>query len=107
MPTYKVINPGFYGGKLYDPEGKRKTLTTDKPFAKKSMPSWLTDMPKESKAVREKREAQEASEAVAAEQKAQQDQEDINNASSEGDGKETSFLGKVVDAVTGSKVETL
>ncbi len=39
MPTYDVIAPGFHEGKLYDPEGKRKTLSVDKPF--KKCPSWL------------------------------------------------------------------
>lgn len=39
MPQYKVKAPGFYDGVLYDPAGKRKTLTTDKAFAK--CPSWL------------------------------------------------------------------
>lgn len=68
MPTYKVIAPGFYGGNYYDPEGKRKTLTTDKPFTKKNkMPSWLAVMPDESKVVKAKREAQEKSRNAATE----------------------------------------
>ena len=36
MPTYKVKARGFFDGKLYDPEGKRQTLTTDKPFTQKN-----------------------------------------------------------------------
>lgn len=39
MPKYQVIAPGFYGGVTYDPNGKRQTLTTEKPL--KPVPSWL------------------------------------------------------------------
>ncbi|MCK4518436.1 hypothetical protein KAT92_06670 [Candidatus Babeliales bacterium] len=96
MPRYKVIAPGFYDGKLYNPEGKRRVLNTDKPFTKKNpMPSWLADTPKESEAVRKKREAQETSQAEADSAKAEQDKEDIADAS---------FLG---DGETGSSVETI
>ena len=63
--TYKVIKPGFFNGKLYDPEGKRDTLTVDKPFKKDKIPSWLIVMPEESTAVKAKREAQEASQTAA------------------------------------------
>ena len=108
MPQYKVIATGFYGGKLYSPEGKRSVLHTDKPFPKKKLPSWLAEMPTETDAVRKKREAQEASRKTAAAEKAEQDQTDINNASTTGEGEVVSFLGKIVDKVTGgSKVETL
>jgi len=41
MPQYKVKSIGFYDGKLYDPEGKRKVLNTVKPFPKGKTPSWL------------------------------------------------------------------
>ena len=41
MPQYKVKSVGFYEGKLYDPEGKRKVLNTDKPFPKGKIPSWV------------------------------------------------------------------
>ena len=45
MPSYKVIEKGFYGGRIYDPNGKRNVLHTDKPFPKKNnkeqIPSWL------------------------------------------------------------------
>ena len=105
MPSYKVLKRGFFNGRLYDPEGKRTVLTTDKPFSKKNMPSWLAPMPKESESARKKREAQEAKQAAADAEKAEQDKEDIANASTEGDGAETSFIGKVDDA--GSNVETL
>ena len=39
MPSYKVISSGFFAGKLYRPDGKRRTLTVDKPF--KKTPKWL------------------------------------------------------------------
>lgn len=37
--SYRVKSPGFYGGQLYDPNGKRKILTVKEPF--KKTPSWL------------------------------------------------------------------
>jgi len=111
MPQYKVIAPGFYNDMLYHPEGKRQTLHTDKPFTKKNkMPSWLSEMPKESPALKKKREAQEVLDKAAAELKAEQDKDAIATAASEGDGQETSFLDKVKNAATGDKssnVETL
>jgi len=39
MPTYEVITTGFYNGNMYDPQGKRRVLTTDKPLS--PVPSWL------------------------------------------------------------------
>lgn len=89
MPTYKVIAPGFHNGKMYSPEGKRRVLHTDKPFKKNEMPSWLSEMPKESAAVRKKREEQEASAAAAAAEKAEQDQRDIEDASFMGEGEQS------------------
>tara|TARA_R110000850_G_scaffold91270_2_gene193834 strand:+ start:6643 stop:6882 length:240 start_codon:yes stop_codon:yes gene_type:complete len=44
MPQYKVVSKAFFGGKLYDPVGKRKVLTVDKPFTDKTLPSWLKPM---------------------------------------------------------------
>jgi len=41
MPTYDVIEPGFYDGHYYNPEGKRKKLTVPNAFTKKNLPSWL------------------------------------------------------------------
>lgn len=43
---YKVIARGFYGGKLYDPDGKRPVLDVPKSFKKGELPSWLAEMPK-------------------------------------------------------------
>ena len=121
MPTYKVIAPGFHGDKYYHPEGKRQVLTTDIPFTgkkgKNPMPSWVTDMPKESAVLKKKREALEKAQAdldaeeagpatpgtAAALQQGVSTQEQVAVASSEGDGQETSFLDKSKDSV----VETL
>lgn len=104
MPSYKVIAPGFHGGQYYHPEGKRQVLHTDKPFPKKKLPSWLGPMPKESEAVRKKREAQEASQADVE----QSTEDQVNLASTEGDGAEASFMGKVINKmVPDDVVETL
>ena len=82
MPSYKVKAPGFFNAKFYDPNGKRPVLHTDKPFTKKNpMPSWVSDMPKESAAVKAKREAQAASQDAADKQKAEQDQKDVEDLS--------------------------
>ena len=93
MPQYKVIEKGFFDGKLYDPQGKRSVLSTDKPFTKKNpMPSWLTDMPKESPVLKAKREAYEKAQADLEKAKAKADEEELKAASTEGAGGETSFL---------------
>ena len=118
MPTYKVIAPGFHGDKYYHPEGKRQVLITDKPFKKANMPSWLSEMPKESDALKKKREALEQAQAdldaeeagpatpgtaAAALQEGVSTQEQVAVASSEGDSQEASFLDKPSDSV----VETI
>lgn len=41
MATYRVISKAFANGMLYEPGGKRSTFTTDKPFPKNKIPSWL------------------------------------------------------------------
>lgn len=45
MPSYKVISKGFFDGRMYDPDGKRRVLHTEKPFPskdkKEQVPSWL------------------------------------------------------------------
>lgn len=75
MPRYKVTKPGYYNDILYQPNGKRSSLTVDKPF--KKTPSWLTPMKEESAAQRAKREkAEKKAEAVALMRK-QEDDKDI------------------------------
>jgi len=39
MPTYEVIEQGFFKGQMYDPNGKRRVLQTDAPL--KPVPKWL------------------------------------------------------------------
>ncbi len=96
MPQYKVIAPGFYDGKMYAPEGKRRVLHTDMPFNKKNpMPSWVEEMKSETAAAKKKREAAEKKAAGADAEKAEQDEKDIQDASFMGDGE------------AGSSVETL
>lgn len=111
MPRYKVIAPGFYNDLFYSPEGKRPYLNTAKPFTKKNpMPSWLTDMPKESAGLKAKREAYEKAQADLNAAKAEADAEDIKNASTEGEGEAVSFLDKAKDFVNGGSsknVETI
>ncbi len=96
MPQYKVIAPGFYEGKMYSPEGKRRVLHTDMPFNKKNpIPSWVEEMKSETAAQKKKREAAERKAAGADAEKAEQDEKDIADASFMGDGE------------AGSSVETL
>jgi hypothetical protein len=75
MPRYKVVKQGFLNGNLYDPEGKRRELTTDKPF--KECPSWLVPVKEESATQRKKREADEAKADKADKAKAAQDKEAV------------------------------
>jgi hypothetical protein len=106
MPLYKVIAPGFYDSKYYHPEGKRNVLYTDKPFSEKNpMPSWLTDMPEESEVVKAKREAFEAAQAELAAAQVAEDKEDIANASSTGDGVDSSFLTETDDSLVDDTIE--
>lgn len=41
MPSYRVLEPGFFDGKTYGPKEKRNVLTVDKPFSKEEFPEWL------------------------------------------------------------------
>jgi hypothetical protein len=41
MIGYPVLERGFFGGKLYEPQGKRKVLYVDKPFKKDEKPIWV------------------------------------------------------------------
>ena len=96
MPSYKVIEKGFYGGRIYDPNGKRRVLHTDKPFPKKNnkeqVPSWLEPLKSETAAEKKKREAAEKKDAKAAADKAEQDQKDIADASFMGEGEQASTV---------------
>lgn len=91
MPSYKVLGKGFYGGRMYDPAGKRPVLYTDKPFpskgGKEQVPSWLEIIDKpETPAQAKARKAAETKAANAAKKQAQQDQKDVADASFMGEG---------------------
>ena len=58
MPSYKVLEPGFYGGRMYSPRGKRPVLHTDKPF--KKVPSWLEPLKDTNKAAAARKKAESA-----------------------------------------------
>lgn len=83
MPRYKVLEKGFLGGVMYDPNGKRPYVYTDK--ALKPTPKWLEVIKEETTAQKKKRLATEKKQAEADKQKAAEDKEDIEN---------TSFMGK-------------
>jgi len=92
MPSYKVLKQGFFNGRLYDPEGKRPMLHTDKPFPNKpkskveNIPSWLESVKSESAAQKKKRLAAEKKDAAEAAEKAEVDQKEIDDASFMGEG---------------------
>ena len=91
MPSYKVLQKGFFGGRLYDPAGKRPVLHTDKPFPLKNkveqVPSWLEPITKaETPAQAKARKAAETKAANAAKKEAEQNQKDIAEASFMGEG---------------------
>lgn len=99
MATYKVIAKGFYNGALYTPDGKRNTLTVDKAFTKKNMPSWVQPI-KEPTAAEKKAAEKAAKEAAEAQAAADaENQKDID---------EVTFLDKSDDnAPAETVVETL
>lgn len=104
MPRYKVKAPGFFGGKMYHPEGKRPILHVDKPFTEKDMPSWVEEMPDETAEETEARLQREAAEADAAKEKNDQDQQDIDDMTFLGDGESSDGVSSDTDA---GVVETL
>ena len=93
MPSYNVIKKGFHAGKIYDPEGKRKVLHTEKPFPSKNkkeqVPSWLEPIKAETPAQAKARKTAEKKAAEAAKKKAAEDQKDIADASFLGEGENT------------------
>lgn len=70
MPSYRVKQQGFHDGRLYDPNGKRRVLHTDKPL--KPVPKWVEPMEEETAAQRKKRLAKEKKAAVAAKEAEQE-----------------------------------
>lgn len=93
MPSYKVLKQGFFGGKLYSPEGKRSVLHTEKPFPskdkKEQVPSWLEAIKSETPAQAKARKTAETKATKAAAKKAEDDKKDIDEASFMGDGEST------------------
>lgn len=53
MPTYEVIEQGFFKGQMYDPNGKRRVLQTDAPL--KPVPKWLKAVKEISETAAEKK----------------------------------------------------
>ena len=102
MPSYKVISKGFHGGRMYDPDGKRKMLHTDNAFPLKNkveqVPSWLEAVKGETPAQAKARKGAETKAANAAAKKAKDDRQEIADAS---------FLGEGESVNAGSNVETL
>lgn len=89
MPSYKVISKGFHGGHLYDPQGKRRVLHTEKPFVKNKkeyVPSWLETIKPETAAQAKARKGAETKAANAEKKKAADDKKEIDSASFMGDG---------------------
>lgn len=75
MPRYKVTAVGFIGGVMYDPNGKRSTVNTDKPL--KPVPSWLKPMTEETAAQKKTRVKTEKADAKESAEKATEDKEAI------------------------------
>ena len=90
MPSYKVLKQGFFGGKLYNPDGKRNTLHTEKPFPskdkKEQVPTWLEAIVGETPAQAKARKGAETKAANAAAKKAKDDKQEIADASFMGEG---------------------
>jgi len=84
MPSYKVLKPGFFGGTLYEPNGKRPVLYTEDAFptekGKEQVPSWLEAMGEKAKLTPAQKAARTKA-AKAAEEKAASDAKDIEGAS--------------------------
>jgi len=89
MPKYKVVKSGFYSGRLYEPNGKRPVLHTDKPFPEKTVgkkkveqvPSWLERLADETPAQAKKRVAAEKKTKASDSAKAKSDKKEIENTS--------------------------
>lgn len=88
MPSYKVLSAGFFNSQLYSPTGKRRVLTTDKPF--KKVPSWLEPIKGETAKEAQIRKAKETKAANAAKKKAEEDAKEIETAS---------FIGKTTETL--------
>lgn len=93
MPSYKVLETGFFDGRQYSPEGKRPVLHTDKSFPKgrnkkEQVPSWLERIKDETAA--QKGDRNKSSDVAV--KKAEDDQKEIDNASFLGEGEKSSTV---------------
>lgn len=93
MPSYTVLQRGFYDNKLYDPEGKRRQLSTDSPID--PLPSWLEPIKETAKDAKNRKERDRKA-TIAAKKSKDKDTEEIQGAS---------FMDE--PAVKGANVETL
>lgn len=96
MPQYRVKSPGFHGGKLYDPNGRRRVLTTDAPL--KKVPSWLEPLKSETASQAKARRAAETKAKKAAAASKDEIRDEVDGAS---------FMADDLDAEKKSNVETL
>ena len=87
MPQYRVLAVGYYDAVMYDPEGKRRVLSTNKPI--KPVPSWLKCIKPETAAQKKKRLEEEVKQAEEDAEKMKQDNQDIIDASFMGEGEST------------------
>ena len=90
MAKYKVIEKGFYEGKLYDPNGKRQFVFTDKPF--KKIPSWLEAVKAETAVEKKKRLALEKKNTAADKKKTAEDKKAVEDLTFMGDGEKSSSV---------------
>lgn len=90
MPRYKVKEKGFYEGKLYDPNGKRPFVHTDKPI--KKVPLWLEAVKAETTVERKKRIAAEKKQSVTDKKKAASDRKAIDELNFMGTGEKSNTV---------------
>ena len=90
MPKYEVSQKGFYEGKLYDPNGKRKFIHTSKPI--KPVPSWMKAMKAETPVEKKKRLTAEKKTAAADKNKAAADRQAVEDLTFMGDGEISSTV---------------
>jgi hypothetical protein len=77
MPSYRVKNPGFFDGVLYDPKKSHKSIVdTDMPL--NPVPSWLELIEDEKPVQRKARKAKTAAKKKANAEKAEEDAKEVD-----------------------------
>jgi len=104
MPRYRVDAPGTHDGVLYDPNGKRPFLDTDKPLS--PVPSWVTPVKGETAAQTAARKKKEAKQLRDDKKKAADDRKIQQAAALDGDNPQNEAP-KPKATKAGSKVKTL